>query len=505
MQLGNTWCWFMVLAICSAEKWRFPETESIRIDSKVRFTQSDQPSSDSQNSVSTRDRINVQLDEIPVREPSEADGFYNQPSSPRRYPSRVEVNSGSRLDLQRRNYNQRDRDRQRNPMYESDGTLDSLQVCKCSPTPSCGQRSDSSRVCGANMYLCCYSEHKQRPSEYFNELVDERPMLLPGQFLSAGPFPPPPDTLLTGHYEPGHAHEAALLSAMGSRPGILVGPQGPKEIFNPAQRPTNVNSRPSVLVGPDGLTGIFGPNNKQILVGPDGPTGIIGPTDSSTGNYEPTRRPFNNNVNIINSSKRPVLVGPNGPTGIVGPTGSPTGIYGDTRRPFNNEGNTINSSNRPVLVGPEGPTGVIGPSDNPSILVGPNGPTGTIGPSQKPVLVGPEGPTGIIGPNEGTRLGGYRDPQDVRPSETAQRPVLVGPGGPTGIIGPGYNPRGVLVGPGGPTGVIGPGRPVLIGPGGPTGVIGPNYGRQYPGGRRPILVGPGGPTGRIGPYGNYGK
>lgn len=222
-------------------------------------------------------------------------------------------------------------------------------------------------------------------SEYFNEVEDERPVLLPSHSERAGPFPPPPGTALDGFFGPGHGHEAAILGAVqrDQQPGY-ISPQG------------HVGSKKPVLVGPEGPTGIIGPGQKQdVLVGPNGPTGIIGPGDN-----------------------RGVLVGPEGPTGIVGP-----------------------QQNRGILVGPNGPTGIVGPgpanrqefeyraesqagseSAQRGILVGPGGPTGIIGPAGyggRPVLVGPGGPTGIIGPY------GRQGPA-----------VLVGPGGPTGMIGP---------------------------------------------------------------------
>lgn len=200
-------------------------------------------------------------------------------------------------------------------------------------------------------------------TEFFNEVEDERPMLLPGRENLARPFPPPPGSEATGFFGSiGHPNDNTH-PFNKQQQGVLVGPGGPTGQVGP-------QSKPDVLVGPGGPTGIIGPAQtnedarrsesaqRGVLVGPDGPTGIIGP----------------------NYGRRPVLVGPGGPTGIIGPgrTGRGPG----------------------VLVGPGGPTGIIGPGygrRNPGILTGPGGPTGIIGPGRA-YLVGPGGPTGNIGP-----------------------------------------------------------------------------------------------------------
>ncbi|CAH2047617.1 unnamed protein product, partial [Iphiclides podalirius] len=456
---GGAWYWLMLAAVCSAEKWRFPDTAaSVRVDDKVTFNVS--PFTGNQNEPPKRKALkkNDQSDGQYFGRPSERQGFYDQPSDAGRFTGNVRPNELDRYLSKNHvpnNYNYPASIPQEKPVYESDGTLDSLQVCTCSPTlqNDCRKRVGGSRACGPNMHLCCKPDRVQQPSaEYFSDLTDERPMLLPGRGPSGGPFPPPPDSVLSGQYGPGHAHEAAIVSGLvperAQLSSILVGPQGPKGFFGPVPQA----------------------NTPPVLVGPDGPTGITGPTDKTTfPDYGSNRSPYDGAV-TDNYSGRPVLVGPGGPTGLIGP-------------------------NKPSALGPEGSAGVVRPNRRPSDSY--NG---------KPVLVGPEGPTGTIGPNYEGGLGSYKDPEEARPSETAQRPVLVGPGGPTGIIGPGYNQRPILVGPGGPTGIIGPRRPVLVGPGGPTGIIGPGYGlTSRQGARRPVLVGPGGPTGTIGPYGYYGK
>ncbi|XP_028161583.1 collagen alpha-2(I) chain-like isoform X1 [Ostrinia furnacalis] len=389
---------FVLMVLCTAaalggaraDSWRWPEgAASVRIDTKVRFTD-DAPRSEHKNN-----RGEVQADEPQFEEPSNTEGFYNRPPGAGRYPVRVQAYQPYRVDEQGI-YSLK-----KTPQHYSDGTLDSLQYCKCVSTPECNPSVDSAKACGLGKFLCCYKRpNKSTPqnTEFFNEVEDERPMLLPGQGERAGPFPPPPDTVLNGVFGPGHGHEAALLGILqdnrGPHQAVLIGPEGPTGQIGP-KRP--------VLVGPGGPTGIIGPDqNRGVLVGPDGPTGVIGP----------------------NQQNRDVLVGPGGPTGVIGP----------------------GQQNRGVLVGPGGPTGVIGPgivnkqeyeyfnsgkhdarqdeTAQRGILVGPGGPTGIIGPAgfgRRPVLVGPGGPTGIIGPYGG-RSGG--------------RPVLVGPGGPTGMIGP---------------------------------------------------------------------
>ncbi|KAL0880518.1 hypothetical protein ABMA27_002914 [Loxostege sticticalis] len=400
----------VALGCAGAEKWRWPEgAASVRIDTKVRFID-DAPLKEHKAT-----RSEVQADEPQFVEPSNTEGFYNRPPGVGRYPVRVEAHKAPYRVDNHGIYSMR-----KTPHYYSDGTLDSLQYCKCVSTPECSSPSvDSVKACGVGKFLCCYKKPNKNPlqnTEFFNELEDERPVLLPGQGERAGAFPPPPNSALTalsGVFGPGHVHEAALLSNVQDyrqpEHTLLIGPHGPAGQIRPKE---------PVLVGPEGPTGIIGPGQKQVLVGPEGPTGIIGPGQNR---------------------------------GVIGPS----------------------QQDRGVLVGPGGPTGIIGPGQN----------RGVVGPGQQDrgVLVGPGGPTGVIGPGYNKQEYEYfnKANQDIGQSESAQRGILVGPGGPTGIIGPaGYGRRPVLVGPGGPTGIIGPygGRntpPVLVGPGGPTGIIGP--------------------------------
>ncbi|XP_049872657.1 collagen alpha-1(I) chain-like isoform X2 [Pectinophora gossypiella] len=345
--------------------WSWPAgAESVRIDTKVRFVD-DEPAPAPPDKGK---RSEVQSDEAPFRPPVETEGFYNRPpGAAGRYPVRVRVEGSAAYRVDQ------------HAVYpvstakSNDGTIDSVQYCKCVSTPDCNPRHDSAEVCGAGKYLCCYkrpNKLKQHNTEFFNEIDDERPMLYPGKEDVGGPFPPPPGSELGGVFGPGHGHDAVLLGAVDQARDTHV-----DDLFADARKPS--------LVGPSGPTGRFGP--PPVLTGPGGPTGIIGPAPVNTDNRA--------------SAQRNVLVGPGGPTGIIGPY-----------------------NQRPVLVGPGGPTGIIGPNRGGSrgVLVGPGGPTGIIGPSysrqQRPgLLVGPGGPTGIIGPG---------------------RQLLVGPGGPTGHIGP---------------------------------------------------------------------
>ncbi|CAG9787571.1 unnamed protein product [Diatraea saccharalis] len=371
----------LLACACAAEKWRWPEsTSSVRIDTKVHFIDA-KPEDDHKQNRSSE----TQSDEPQFEEPANTEGFYNRPPGVGRYPVHVEmhrapyrVDSNSIYDL-------------RNPQHYSDGTLDSLQYCKCVSSPECHPNIDSTKACGVGKFLCCYkrpNKNSQQISEIFNEVDDERPFLLPGQGEHAGPFPPPPSTVLGGSYGSAHNHEAAVLGAAigpaNNKKPVLVGPGGPTGLIGPAQNHAgshnpagNYNpgqSNQGLLVGPDGPTGIIGPN-RGVLVGPEGPTGITGPN-------------------------RGVLTGPGGPTGIVGPRPNKEDFY----LPSFDAQKAEESAQRGILVGPGGPTGIIGPA----------------GYGRRPVLVGPGGPTGIIGPY----------------GNVGRTPVLVGPGGPTGMIGP---------------------------------------------------------------------
>ncbi|CAH0675728.1 unnamed protein product [Chilo suppressalis] len=362
---------------CAAERWRWPEAaSSVRIDTKVHFIDAKSEDDQDKNRNSA-----VQSDEPQFVEATNTEGFYNRPPGIGRYPVRVEtprapyrVDPGSIYNLRK------------SQQHYSDGTLDSMQYCKCVSTPECSPNIDSAKACGSGKFLCCYKQpnkNQLQNSEIFNEVDDERPFLLPGQGERAGPFPSPPGTALDGSFGPGLGHEAAILGASvgpGKKP-VLVGPGGPTGIIGPAPNHASLNptgtfspDQPNqgVLVGPDGPTGVIGPN-RGVLAGPGGPTGVIGPN-------------------------RGVLTGPGGPTGIIGPAPNKKGYYLS-----NYDGQQSESAQRGVLVGPGGPTGIIGPA----------------GFGRRPVLVGPGGPTGIIGPYG-----------------RMNRPVLVGPGGPTGMIGP---------------------------------------------------------------------
>ncbi|KAJ0183564.1 hypothetical protein K1T71_001540 [Dendrolimus kikuchii] len=401
MVIGKTCCFLVVVAVCHGEKWRFPEEEtaaSVRIDTKVKFVD-DQSG---QRKIQTTES-SIQLDEVPFREPSETEGFYNRPPGDGRYPVRVEsYRVPYRTEQGVYPVQNRPSD------YDTEGTLDAIQYCKCVSSPECKPRPNSQDACGADQYLCCYKKpnrQQQHNSEFFNEIDDERPLLYPGQQNLARPFPPPPGTGLNGLFGPGHSHESGIL-------GALDRPQNP--------------SNQGVLSGPDGPTGVIGPGQRKpnVLVGPGGPTGIVGPPQNQAS------------LTDLKGQKPAVLVGPGGPTGHIGPNKNQK-FFG----PSSEELTHSETAQRGVLVGPGGPTGIIGPAGygRRPVLVGPGGPTGIIGPGRRQgVLVGPGGPTGFVGPRYG---------RQYNPG------VLVGPGGPTGVIGPG---RQLLVGPGGPTGQIGP-------------------------------------------------
>ncbi|KAF9417533.1 hypothetical protein HW555_005363 [Spodoptera exigua] len=359
MNIGVLWCVLVVAGTCSAN-WQWPESEaaaSVRIDTKVRFIDAE-PDKDSDKVVR-----HVMFDDVPFKQPEETDGFYNRPPGAGRYPVRVEAHrapyrsDGTGIysaNIQHKN-------------MLSDGTLDSLQYCKCVSNADCNPRVDSRNACGAGKSLCCYPHHKNKlpfthKNQYFNELEDDRPMLLPGQENLARPFPPPPASALNGlfgSFGPGHDHDSSHIGVFEKPLGVLVGPDGPTGVLGPQTK----HKQPGVLVGPEGPTGIVGPApdgtgsetaQGGVLVGPMGPSGL--------GSY----------------GRGPLLVGPGGPTGIIGPA---------------------RGRNPGILVGPGGPTGIIGPAygRQPGILTGPGGPTGSIGPGRQ-VLVGPGGPTGRIGP-----------------------------------------------------------------------------------------------------------
>lgn len=183
-------------------------------------------------------------------------------------------------------------------------------------------------------------------------------MLLPGKEKVAGPFPPPPNSVLHDDFDPGHGHETMIL---GSHQSTSMA----DELFG-ANVDMVEHKRP-ILFGP-GRTGKIGPQqNNGVLVGPGGPTGVIGPA--------PVGDPSRDNGPSA-SAQRGILVGPGGPTGIIGP-------YGRNHQ-------------RGVLMGSVRPSGYMR-SHGPGLLVGPGGPTGIIGPGRQ-LLVGPGGPTGHIGP-----------------------------------------------------------------------------------------------------------
>ncbi|XP_023935658.2 uncharacterized protein LOC112044147 [Bicyclus anynana] len=113
-----------------AAAWRWPDSQaedSVRIDAKVGFV--DEPTNRRNN------RDNVQADEL-FQQPSDTAGFYNRPPGAGRYPAR-----GDDPDIRingRPAYNDGGH---RNEKYQ-DGTLDSLQYCKCVSTPDCEVRTD---------------------------------------------------------------------------------------------------------------------------------------------------------------------------------------------------------------------------------------------------------------------------------------------------------------------------------------------------------------------------
>ncbi|XP_072932968.1 uncharacterized protein [Epargyreus clarus] len=403
--------WLVVgVASCTAERWAWPEgAASVRIDTKVRFV--DLPG-DTHNQDNSRNK-NVQSDEVPFREPTDTAGFYNRPPGQGRYPVHVHL-ANKNAQYRRPGFYPSGTGHHSN--IESDGTLDSLQYCKCVSRPDCNPVPDKHHACGTHEYLCCYNPPNiQSNSEFFNEVDDERPALLPGHTNIEGPFPPPPDGVNKRPNDGRRQTQVEVLVGPEGPTGqigipnkqVLVGPDGPTGIIGPGRNP-------QVLVGPDGPTGIIGPGqNQQVLVGSEGPTGIIGPGNVNRNPGVLVGPGGPSDIRQSASAQRGVLVGPGGPTGIIGPQ--------------------YNQYNRPVLVGPGGPTGIIGPRQ-----------PGFYGSQRRGVLSGPGGPTGIIGP------AGFNQRQNPG--------VLVGPGGPTGIIGPG---RSILVGPGGPTGQIGPRNPLF--------------------------------------------
>ncbi|XP_049703484.2 collagen alpha-2(I) chain isoform X1 [Helicoverpa armigera] len=370
MNIGVLWLSVLLVASSSA-KWRWPEGEaaaSVRIDTKVRFIES----GDDRDPEKMQGMHRVQSD-APFKEPQETEGFYNRPPGSGRYPVRVEAHRTPYRVDDNAIYPVHTNNAVSSPPKTtvSDGTLDSLQYCKCVSNPDCDPRPDSLGACGAGKFLCCYPRPSNKDrvtpqnTEFFNELEDQRPMLLPGRENLARPFPPPPNSVhsgLFGSYGPGHDHDSSHIGVF-DKPLVLIGPSGPSGPVGPPNKPIESG----VLVGPEGPTGIVGPlpngppdstrsesAQRGVLVGPVGPSGIV-------GSY----------------GRRPVLVGPGGPTGIIGPSRTGRGPN--------------------VLVGPGGPTGIIGPARQPGLLTGPGGPTGSIGPG-RPILVGPGGPTGQIGP-----------------------------------------------------------------------------------------------------------
>ncbi|KPJ16071.1 hypothetical protein RR48_06026 [Papilio machaon] len=422
--MSSVYWWVTLIAVCSAEKWRFPEktARSARIDSKVKFTE---PSINS-NQNFLPNRGNIPNNAVPndLIDQAASQNFYYQPG-PGQYGDVVQPLQGQKVPFLMHQTSDKELVK---PVHESDGTLDSLDRCMCRQKRDCMQRLTNAHVCGPNMKLCCFTDNNLSAvnrAEYFNELVDERPMLLPGRAPNSGPFPPPPDSVLTGagKYAPGRAPDAMLLAAL--------------DMYRDQPAPTRPRHDP-LLSTPNHVPA---PQlNRPVFIGTGGPNAL---------HRAGTHMVSKNNYILANNAKRPLLVGPEGPSGVVGPyrigpqSLHPKPLVINDERPEltnpngqNYEGSLIpyslqqdlhpsQSAQRPILVGPGGPTGVIGPEYN-----------------QRPILVGPGGPTGIIGP---------------------RRPILVGLGGQSGMIGPNYMP----------TAKPGIRRPVLVGPGGPTGVIGP--------------------------------
>ncbi|XP_052749991.1 uncharacterized protein LOC128200479 [Galleria mellonella] len=365
MNFDGTW-WLVLVCVCacSAEKWRFPESAaSVRIDTKVRFVDGDDRPNDNEKIKASENQ--VQADEVPFEPASDTAGFYNRPASgdvSGRFPVRVE---GQRAPY--RVEGQAIYSISKTPeRYYSDGTLDSMQHCKCVSTPDCRPSSDSLKACGVGKYLCCYKRPNKsyhQNSEFFNEVEDERPVLLPGQENINGPFPPPPGSYFNGVFGAQQEPDSSVIGNIDRpRPqqAVLVGPDGPTGNIGPPNRHVGATGNPSLQ------------HNSQVppvLVGPDGPTGIIGPAP-----INPNQKPGGNrDVGQSETAQRGILVGPGGPTGIIGPAG------------FNRPGGFMNyyfgggrSTGPGILVGPGGPTGIIGPGRG--ILVGPGGPTGQIGP-----------------------------------------------------------------------------------------------------------------------------
>ncbi|XP_026319081.1 uncharacterized protein LOC113229628 isoform X2 [Hyposmocoma kahamanoa] len=349
-------------AVGDGGRWRWPEGQDVRIDTKVQFldasTAANRASSD--KSGLANGKANPHAD-APFKEATETNGFYNRPPGDGRFPVRsVDAYRTPYPVNAQAMYHVHDR-----PYPEKDETMNSPLFCKCVSTPECSPRRDSNEACGAGRYLCCYkrpNKENQQNTEFFNEIDDERPMLFPSQEEVAGPFPAPPNSMPHNEFGPGHGHETMIL---GTYQSTSTG----DELFD-VNLDISDRKRP-IIFGP-GRTGKTGPQkNNGVLVGPGGPTGVIGPAPVG----DPRR-----DSGLSASAQRGILVGPGGPTGVIGPYGR-NHQHGVLMGPVRASGfgtGYMRTQGPGVLVGPGGPTGIIGPGRR--LLVGPGGPTGQIGP-----------------------------------------------------------------------------------------------------------------------------
>ncbi|CAH2241422.1 jg15619 [Pararge aegeria aegeria] len=158
-QINKKWlcslqCALLLMALTSSagERWRWPDAEgaeSVRIDTKVGFV-------DDQGNSKRNNRGNIQADEITFQQPTDTQGFYNRPPGNGRYPVRVERVRDD-PDIRINGRPAPNNGGHTNEKYQ-DGTLDSLQYCKCASTPDCEVRTDYAKACDANQYLCCYND-----------------------------------------------------------------------------------------------------------------------------------------------------------------------------------------------------------------------------------------------------------------------------------------------------------------------------------------------------------
>ncbi|CAB3255001.1 unnamed protein product [Arctia plantaginis] len=350
MKLGTFWCVLVVVTRSSADQWRWPEAASVRIDTKIGFIENDH--TNKQNQAKRQD------DDVPFHEPSETEGFYNRPPGSGKYPVRVEGRRNQAYRVDGHAIYPLKNGQKQYASNNYDGTVDTLQYCKCVNTPECNPHPSSEAACGLGRYLCCFKRPNkvtQQNTEFFNEVEDERPMLLPGRENLARPFPPPPGSEVTGFFGPiGHPND-------NSHPP-----------FNKQQQ--------GVLVGPEGPTGVVGPQSKpDVLVGPGGPTGIIGPAQTnddgrrSSTRWKKGKKNTKNSHPVFNVVENELAMLLPSHENLVGPFPPP--------QPYN-----FNAFFAPL--GPGSNNAHIGVYDEQQgVLVVPNLPKDNVGPQPNPMFV----------------------------------------------------------------------------------------------------------------------